>query len=670
MIQYSVSTDWRSKIWATIRRLKKNFPDLRELVYVTNRSIGPDADDLKRRARVDNGIAVDVRDKNWFIERELTHIQRKVAAEELIEQFVAPLLRARGVASEVSTSLSDDDARVALLHLALDDADRATDKSLTKQCFEALVLSVLHDTNAESMIDLDTIVLRVTKLLPAGHDQQIRGQTKSAIKRLSHPKNGRVKEHRLKSKFHLSFDEQGRLSAQTAAFLADQVELERELLASLMAVGVDPGVVDRTHGLGTVLREALETALLQQGNLFAQAAINKEIRLMSADGIIQQFRSRIPAITSAVSPEQCVAAVLDVVESPGQQVVAHLGRIGDAYTLFSFMQQTPDVQKIILKIFSEGEIWIDTSYILPLFVETLAFETYDRPHSNILAAAVQSGFKLFVTDGVIEEIETHLKNSRSCAESKGQWRARTPYILAKYLETGAASTGFRAWVEEFRGDSRPADDVREYLEQNFNINRRNLLEYANMAPIELRAAVQEIWATAHDKRRAPTKSHMYSAVNARLVAHDVENTVGVLQLRKDTPISPLGYKQWWLTLDKSAYRVGDALKSALGVGAPRSPALNPGFLAQILRLGRTRNAVERSLYVSMPILNDFSTLNYTPSGLVDRADQIRAEHVAKKEHVVKRLVRDKLDEMKALSRPEFLDVSIDEELAEVEVLGG
>lgn len=318
-------------------------------------------------------------------------------------------------------------------------------------------------------------------------------------------------------------------------------------------------------------------------------------------------------------------------------MVAHLGRIGDAYTLFSFMQQTPDVQKIIPKIFSEGEIWIDTSYILPLFVETLAFETYDRPHSNILAAAVQSGFKLFVTDGVIEEIETHLKNSRSCAESKGQWRARTPYILAKYLETGAASTGFRAWVEEFRGDSRPADDVREYLEQNFNINRRNLLEYANMAPIELRA---------------------------------VENTVGVLQLRKDTPISPLGYKQWWLTLDKSAYRVGDALKSALGVDAPRSPALNPGFLAQILRLGRTRNAVERSLYVSMPVLNDFSTLNYTPSGLVDRADQIRAEHVAKKEHVVKRLVRDKLDEMKALSRPEFLDVSIDEELAEVEVLGG
>jgi hypothetical protein len=138
VVQYSVAKDWNSKVRATIKRLKETIPTTRTLIYVTNKVIGPDADDLVRELRRDNRISLDVRDGNWFVDRELTYPQRAAASEELARKFVDPLLVERGVKSFVSPVLAQDEARVALVHLALEGEDRQSSKGWTKSCFEAL----------------------------------------------------------------------------------------------------------------------------------------------------------------------------------------------------------------------------------------------------------------------------------------------------------------------------------------------------------------------------------------------------------------------------------------------------------------------------------------------------------------------------------------------------
>lgn len=85
------------------------------------------------------------------------------------------------------------------------------------------------------------------------------------------------------------------------------------------------------------------------------------------------------------------------------------------------------------------------------------------------------------------------------------------------------------------------DDLREYLAEVHAIDHRDLRDEAEKAPTDLRAAVQEVWYAVHERRRNRPDDEISPQVMARLVAHDVENTVGVMQLRRATNMSPLGY---------------------------------------------------------------------------------------------------------------------------------
>jgi hypothetical protein len=51
MFQYSIQSDWPSKIRSTTQDLKKHFPEIRELVYVTNHIVGAKADSLRSELR-------------------------------------------------------------------------------------------------------------------------------------------------------------------------------------------------------------------------------------------------------------------------------------------------------------------------------------------------------------------------------------------------------------------------------------------------------------------------------------------------------------------------------------------------------------------------------------------------------------------------------------------
>jgi hypothetical protein len=67
--QYSVTMDWNGKILATARRLSKTYPDTRLLVYVTNKTIGAQGDQLKTKLLEKFGLVLDIHDSHWFLDR-------------------------------------------------------------------------------------------------------------------------------------------------------------------------------------------------------------------------------------------------------------------------------------------------------------------------------------------------------------------------------------------------------------------------------------------------------------------------------------------------------------------------------------------------------------------------------------------------------------------------
>lgn len=51
VLQYSVTQNWRQKIRGTAKRISETLPSTQVLIYVTNQTIGADADDLKKELR-------------------------------------------------------------------------------------------------------------------------------------------------------------------------------------------------------------------------------------------------------------------------------------------------------------------------------------------------------------------------------------------------------------------------------------------------------------------------------------------------------------------------------------------------------------------------------------------------------------------------------------------
>lgn len=332
------------------------------------------------------------------------------------------------------------------------------------------------------------------------------------------------------------------------------------------------------------------------------------------------------------------AVILATLRTPNKGVRRHLARLGDAYTLFAFLRQTPDVQKVIVSIFSDGDIWLDTSVILPLIGETLVDDASEREFTRLMRAAVDAGLKLHVTEGVVEEVERHLNRCYTYAITGGaNWTSRIPFLYAAYALSGALPATFNDWRNQIAGKENPEEDVSDFLLDEYDIDTRSLLEFSDPAPIELRGALQELWNNAHDRRRTE------STIRYRLVSHDVENSVGVIQFRKSLQRSPMGHRAWWLTVDRTAGKVGQFLRDRLGKDAPDSPVLSPDFLSQLLRLSPLRKAIERDILLDLPTATDMTLFDYATPRLLAEAAAVREKVHSNNERLLRRGVRDEME---------------------------
>ena len=164
--QYSVTKDWKTKIRKTADRLKETLPEVRILIYLSNQQIGGQADDMKGEL-LDRGLALDTRDRNWFIERGTSSEVREMAAEELIDRIARPFLEGEQIINKPSSPLSSGEARAALLYLGLQWHDDTSDKGLTKLSFDALVRAALRLTHSENRKSRSDIHETICTTLPS-----------------------------------------------------------------------------------------------------------------------------------------------------------------------------------------------------------------------------------------------------------------------------------------------------------------------------------------------------------------------------------------------------------------------------------------------------------------------------------------------------------------------
>jgi hypothetical protein len=653
VLQYSVAVDWRAKINKTVRRLKDTMPGVLLLVYATNQVVGAEWDDLKKALRTKHGLSLDIRDRNWFVERVLGSAARQNAAEELATAIVDPYLASAGVGPHVQSELSSPEAVAAVTFLGLQWQDEVREKGLTKIAFEALVRAVLISTDSNNKLPRAAIHDSVAKLLPDHPQAQVTSLVDGALKRLA---KHTVKHWSKDDEFCLAHEELQRLNEfrVEAALAENKLFEEVQRVAALQTAAFPLSEADLLD-FATCLRNATDAVLFERSQAFAMAVHSGRLAELAESDFTQTLtsvigKSKLRKVPGLDWPAKLRGAVRELLIGGNPSVQAHLRSLSDAYTLMAFLKQTPDVQGAVEKMFSHGSLWLDATVILPLIADTLAASDGERGRfSRMIEAAGDAGLKLYVTPGVVEEVERHMNRSLVCVRHTfGQWEGSVPYLLERYLAFGRSTASFPNWLENFRGDARPLQDIAEYLVDQFGISERSLEVERNAASPELRHALETIWYERYERRREKYGAPLDDMAVTRLVNHDVECYSGVVQLRKKENASPFGYSAWWLTVDRQAFDLKNRLRTYMSDSPPDSPVMSADFLVNYLAFGPMRKRVSKTKESNLPLLMVIGGATQLTPELIAEAENLRSKLKDLPERVVRRQIRDHLD--KARSR--------------------
>ena len=230
VLQYSVTTNWKRKICETAQTVSQNLPDARVLIYVTNQTILSAADQVRKELLSKFGIVLDIHDQGWFLDRYSLDDSHLIASENLAEKIVDPLLSSKKILEHSAPTLTSLEYQAALTFLQLQLEDDTRAKGLTRLSFEALVRTVLRDTNSESRLSRKKIHKQMIKILSGQNQQRIKVFADSALGRLS---KRYIRYWTKEDEFCLTYDEIRRVKERLAAIEVANTRLDNIIIAEL-----------------------------------------------------------------------------------------------------------------------------------------------------------------------------------------------------------------------------------------------------------------------------------------------------------------------------------------------------------------------------------------------------------------------------------------------------
>lgn len=580
-------------------------------------------------------IFLDVRDRSWFVDRVNLDENRVQAAQELYDRTIASALDLAALKAPVT--LGGAESGTLLLFLELQRSDEAQEKGLTKSCFEALARAALRDTSSSNRITKEEIFRRVNGLMPRHASEKIGPHVDSALRRLS---KSVIKHNTKTNDYHLAYQELLRLEDRAASIQSLRADYEADV-NDVITTDTRINEADRDIVRHYIVR-IVELFLHSRGEQFAAAvAIGTSILetdLELKDIIAQNLPPPLKGMDSARAVAVCLSATINLLRTPGTQTIQYLKLLSDCYTLFAFLAETPDVQRLTKRLFSAGEIWLDTNILLPVFAEQAdnSVDAVMRPFTSLLIQLREMDIKVKVTRGVVEEVERHLNRCLIYARTS-DWHGDVPFVMARYLLAGHSRSGFAAFAERFCGEIRAEDDIRDFLLDEFGIGVEEPAANTKI-PDDSAFQITAYWQTVHERRRP-----LDIPMAMRLAKHDSENYLNVLNRRNSSGADAwLGYTAWWLTIDSAARQLLYSVDRDARKAIDSQPIMSLDFLTHYFSFGPLRSRVDRSLANPLDIFAAEIVEN-VPMSLIDLAQHVRIANANLSERLKIRRIRNEID---------------------------
>ncbi len=598
VFQISTQRTWKAKLSGTLATLAANGVTTRRLIYVTHLPLKEaEFSSFTQALEHEYDVMLQVHARSWFL-TAFTQMPAGPVVVRPLMQAVAPNIR--GGATSGATSLAVYERDLAAMHLVAFKHNSERNDELTRSSMDGLALYALKGTTKETSLTIDEAIQCVRGEMKAPMPS-LSEDLKAAVVRLKNSQS--VRATGTPVRYYLS--DEKRLEQETAyhALLASSDALTQDIQA--LVEELESAVLPKDHprpwysglsqakrsALVAFIRKAISTAFAERGEEFVKAYRDKTFELASTEGSIKTLVADILAESPVVGiPNPIVKAIASGVlwalaPRASDESRNYLFRLSSAYTLLAYMRQTADVQRAMNHVVGGSEIWLDAGVILILVSETLVGEV-DRGIHRLFSRCATIGIRFHVTTGVLEEVVTHLERSQAyCNTARGYWVGGVPLMAAEYAAAGQPQGSFAAWKEEFFGPVRREDDLADYLLEAHGIRRTDLQAEVDGADQRVRVSVDAYWRENHSARR---RESIDDQLLDRLISHDVENYIGVMERRR-SPGLGVGHEHWWLTLDRFAFSPAKRLRDSLAdlPGLRRyaaSPAMSLDFLATFVSM--------------------------------------------------------------------------------------
>lgn len=639
IFQYSVTKNWRQKIISTKDRIKQTFPDRKWIIYLTNKKIGSEADALKRELMTE-GYLLDIRDYNWFLDKMYSNNTTQRKADELIADYIKST-SSSFLSQSNKFEIENKELLTVALYLGLQLEDATNNRNLSKLSFEALVRAALRDTDSDHRKSKNDIYNYIDNILYSDDKNTIHRLIDNAIERL---KRKIIKHWTRDDTFCISHEEQSKIRSG----LADKYNIDIELKEIIKKITIQNGIT-QPQAIDTVIsiiEKSISRLLYERGqdfiNGFSQDGTTTSDTIKLKEIVKREVISNSFAYKKIDPVDTIYNIIVYILTNHTSTFNAYLRYISNSYLLYLFLNRTENIKEITRNIFNKGNIWIDTSVILPLLSEKFE-EEGNRKITNILKHCYTSGIKLFVTKGIIEEIFAHINKCIACS-TLTEWQGNIPFLYKKYIEQGFPASSFKEQIYDFCGESRPLDDIELYLKEMFNIS----VETFPTPTIDsnISDTINKIWEESHQQRRDHQNQPIPEDTIEKLIKHDQEMYIGVLSLRNTEHKSFFGYENWLLTFDNTAWKIPKKVSEQFPQEKNNSPLIRFSFLENCMIFGKANTGNQ-----DFPIIFDFELTSddRANNDFLAVSQKVWQNSSGKHEFIIRREIRDSIDKLKMSS---------------------
>lgn len=557
--QITIQSDHKSKIRKTIGRLKEFGRTTRILYYITSKTI-PHIDREEDLLTDELGVIVKIRDERFISSHVNDSIGTKSAYYRNLSSNTDYLSRiGSSVVKPISEFVSDPSVFVFLQH---EISNKLGNRKVMHSIMDTLILWSLKDTDPDSGIFLDESQIKISILESFPWTKSfINNQFKNRLEQLRTKSvtNREIRWYKKDKKYCLPYETRYAIKLENThdeLLHINFIQEIKDLCRDKFSLSED-----LCQSIAPLVTAIIQKVFERQGLLLSSFISEVDGNLHEKELVISDCIEDVLE-NSSVKPCDIYnyrvyieGLIRDMFYHSTEIQREYLLQLSKTYVLLFTLKAEPRIVDYFNAMSSKFTLFLGSDIIVKALSERY-LKKEDQQCKNLLQSAAASGVNFRVSNAVLDEIYTHIRNSNF--EFNNHFREVEQYITVDiarnsskilirayfYAKKAGHTRGWNSFLNQFISVEKintdiGKDELKKYLISEYS------LKFIEDDELESCSNENDVKELAKKLVENDDKKNSMLAYNSALLVH------GIYGLRRRNNEanngSPFGYGTWWLT---------------------------------------------------------------------------------------------------------------------------